>query len=145
MLFLTCGIRNSAQNSFILKAESHAKLIQNHICAISLRNLAFLQQELLFGFRERRQELWLPQPQGHVGILIMQRLSKHHLLVLFGDAPETERRRVVELLRTRIEDADLANAYQLVDRNRITLSADKILKEASRDTLRPFRFLIGKN
>lgn len=75
----------------------------------------------------------------------MQRLSKHHLLVLFGDAPETERRRVNELLRTRIEDADLANAYQLVDRNRITLSADKILKEAARETLRPFRFLIGKN
>jgi hypothetical protein len=75
----------------------------------------------------------------------MQQLSKHHLLVLFGDAPETERHRVTALLRTHIEAADLANAYQLLDRNRITCSADKILKEAARETLRPFRFLIGKN
>lgn len=75
----------------------------------------------------------------------MQRISKHHLLVLFGHAPASERKKVIELLRTRIEDADFARAYQLVDRNHITQSASKILKEAQRDTLRPFRFLIGKN
>jgi len=48
-------------------------------------------------------------------------------------------------LRDQLEDADFARAYQLVDRNHITVSARKILKEANRDAMRPFRFLIGKN
>lgn len=75
----------------------------------------------------------------------MQRISKHHLLVLFGNAPEAEHRRLTQWLRERLSDDDFARAYQLVDRNRITLSPRKILQEASRDQLRPFRFLIGKN
>ncbi|MFN4893157.1 MAG: hypothetical protein ACK5G0_05260 [Bacteroidota bacterium] len=75
----------------------------------------------------------------------MQRVSKHHLLVLFGDTQATEHRRMTQWLRERLSDDDFARAYQLVDRNHITLSPKKILQEASRDQLRPFRFLIGKN
>jgi hypothetical protein len=75
----------------------------------------------------------------------MQRVSKHHLLVLFGDTQETEHLRMTQWLRERLSDDDFARAYQLVDRNHITLSPKKILQEASRDQLRPFRFLIGKN
>ena len=75
----------------------------------------------------------------------MQRISKHHLLVLFQETPWEERRRMTLWLRDQLEDADFALAYQLVDRNHITLSARKILKEANRDVMRPFRFLIGKN
>jgi hypothetical protein len=75
----------------------------------------------------------------------MQRISKHHLLVLFGNAAEAEPHRVSRWLRDRLSDDDFARAYQLVDRNHITLSPRKILQEASRDQMRPFRFLIGKN
>jgi len=75
----------------------------------------------------------------------MQRISKNHLLVLFQETPWEERRRMTLWLRDQLEDADFARAYQLVDRNHITLSARKILKEANRDVMRPFRFLIGKN
>ncbi|MBM3432830.1 MAG: hypothetical protein FJX92_07540 [Bacteroidetes bacterium] len=75
----------------------------------------------------------------------MQRISKHHLLVLFRETPWEERRRMTLWLRDQLEDADFARAYQLVDRNHITVSARKILKEANRDAMRPFRFLIGKN
>ena len=75
----------------------------------------------------------------------MQRISKHHLLVLFRETPWEERRRMTLWLRDQLDDADFARAYQLVDRNHITLSARKILKEANRDVMRPFRFLIGKN
>jgi hypothetical protein len=52
---------------------------------------------------------------------------------------------MTQWLRERLSDDDFARAYQLVDRNHITLSPKKILQEASRDQLRPFRFLIGKN
>ena len=75
----------------------------------------------------------------------MQRVSKQHLLVLFGSASSTDKRRLTEWLRTQLDESDVAQAYQLVDRNHITFSAGKILKEVQRDTLRPFRFLIGKN
>ncbi|MFM7671395.1 MAG: hypothetical protein ACKO6Q_02240 [Bacteroidota bacterium] len=75
----------------------------------------------------------------------MQRVSKHHLLVLFGDASAAEHRRLTEWLRSQLSDDDFARAYQLLDRNRITSSADKILQESRREILRPFRFLIGKN
>jgi hypothetical protein len=44
-----------------------------------------------------------------------------------------------------LDEGDVARAYQLVDRNRITSSPSKVLQEVQRDTLRPFRFLIGKN
>ncbi len=66
-------------------------------------------------------------------------------MVLFQETPWEERRRMTLWLRDQLEDADFARAYQLVDRNHITLSARKILKEANRDVMRPFRFLIGKN
>lgn len=75
----------------------------------------------------------------------MQRVSKQHLLVLFGQASSSDERRLTEWLRAQVNESDVARAYQLVDRNRITLAADKVLKEVQRDTLRPFRFLIGKN
>lgn len=75
----------------------------------------------------------------------MQRVSKQHLLVLFGSAASSDDRRLTEWLRTQLDESDVTSAYQLVDRNRITCAADKILKEVQRDTLRPFRFLIGKN
>lgn len=75
----------------------------------------------------------------------MQRVSKQHLLVLFGQASSSDERRLTEWLRAQVNESDVARAYQLVDRNRITLAPDKVLKEVQRDTLRPFRFLIGKN
>ena len=75
----------------------------------------------------------------------MQRVSKHHLLVLFGDPSIAEHLRMTQWLRAQLRDEDFAQAYQLVDRNHITLSVRKIQKEASRSELRPFRFLIGKN
>ena len=75
----------------------------------------------------------------------MQRVSKQHLLVLFGSGASTDARRLTEWLRTQLGEADVAQAYQLVDRNRITCSPNKVLQELQRDTLRPFRFLIGKN
>jgi len=36
-------------------------------------------------------------------------------------------------------------AHELVDRNRITRKAHRILREADRYALRPFRFLINRN
>lgn len=75
----------------------------------------------------------------------MQRISKHHLLVLFGNTAQADHQRIAQWLRARLGDEDIARAYQLVDRNHITLSPRKILDEAGRDQLRPFRFLIGKN
>lgn len=75
----------------------------------------------------------------------MSRVSKHHLLVLFGEASAAEHRRLTNWLRAQLSDDDFAQAYQLVDRNHITLSPRKIQEEAQRDVLRPFRFLIGKN
>jgi hypothetical protein len=75
----------------------------------------------------------------------MQKVSKHHLLVLFGETSAAERFRMTQWLRKQLSDEEIARAYQLVDRNRITLSTKKILEESRRDVLRPFRFLIGKN
>lgn len=75
----------------------------------------------------------------------MQRVSKQHLLVLFGGSSSVDERRLTEWLRMQLDESDVARSYQLVDRNRITLNSAKILKEVQRDTLRPFRFLIGKN
>lgn len=36
-------------------------------------------------------------------------------------------------------------AHELVDRNRITVNAKKILRESNHYRLKPFRFLINKN
>ena len=66
-------------------------------------------------------------------------------MVIFRETPREEHRRISLWLRDQLNDDDFARAYQLVDRNHITLSARKILKEANREVMRPFRFLIGKN
>jgi hypothetical protein len=50
-----------------------------------------------------------------------------------------------DILRTAESDEQFCIAHELVNRNSITSSSRKILKEIRRIELRPFRFLINKN
>jgi|GEM_PF-4166339 hypothetical protein len=49
------------------------------------------------------------------------------------------------LLLTIGSPEQFCNAFELLNRNRITSQKKKIVKEACRRQLRPFRFLINKN
>lgn len=75
--------------------------------------------------------------------------SNRNLLVLFKSgfpderAMEQEMERLQEILLVTTQQFCIAN--ELVDRNRITSSSKKILKESRLIRLRAFQFLINKN
>jgi len=49
------------------------------------------------------------------------------------------------MLRTTESDDQFCKAHELVDRNRITCNAKRILKAIRYTELKPFRFLVNKN
>jgi hypothetical protein len=71
----------------------------------------------------------------------------HSLLVFFQHSFITEREeeRFQQLVHTVETPEEFCLAHELVDRNRITPDKRKIIKESSREELRPFRFLLNKN
>jgi len=77
--------------------------------------------------------------------------SNRNLLVLFntGLLDEKAIELEVECLRKILFIAGSAEqfytVYELVDRNRITSSKKRMLKESKHFRLRPFRFFISKN
>ncbi|MEO6613605.1 MAG: hypothetical protein ABIT05_12510 [Chitinophagaceae bacterium] len=77
--------------------------------------------------------------------------SNRNLLVLFkkgslhDQAKEKELEWINEMLLSSITPFQFCNASELVDRNRITSSYKKILKETRLTRLKAFRFLINKN
>ena len=77
--------------------------------------------------------------------------SNRNMLVLFKKgslhdrAPEQEMEWINEMLLSSITAAQFCIANELVDRNHITSSYKKILKETRFARLRAFRFLINKN
>ena len=77
--------------------------------------------------------------------------SNRNLLVLFKDgypddrAIEQEMEWINEMLLVTGTPQQFCTANELVDRNRITATPKKILKEARFNPLRAFRFLINKN
>ena len=77
--------------------------------------------------------------------------SNRDLLVLFKNQLMTEQsfQEEVECLNEILIIAEsseqFCKTHELVDRNRITSSMKKILKESQNFRLRPFRFLINKN
>jgi hypothetical protein len=77
--------------------------------------------------------------------------SNRNLLVLFkkgsaGDRlPDQELERIGEILLVACTPFQFCIVNELVDRNRISSNAKKILKETRSTRLRPFRFLINKN
>lgn len=73
--------------------------------------------------------------------------SNRDILVLLNTETITEQelQGLHRLLKT-VETTDhFCQAHELVDRNRITSTPRKIIKESRRYLLRPFRFLINKN
>lgn len=80
----------------------------------------------------------------------MNRYGRNLLVILKTDllsekALEKEYDYLHELLLHTESPEQFCLAHELVDRNRITSSKKKILKEARHFQLRPFRFLINKN
>ena len=77
--------------------------------------------------------------------------SNRDLLVLFKNQLMTEQSFeeevdwLNEILFTAESPEQFCKAHELVDRNQITFSNKKILKELRRSRLRPFRFLLNKN
>lgn len=77
--------------------------------------------------------------------------SNHNLLVLFNTglldekAIELEMQFLKDIVRTVESPEQFCSANELIDRNRITSSKKKILRESKHFRLRPFRFLINKN
>lgn len=68
-----------------------------------------------------------------------------HLGLLDEKTIEREVECLNEVLLTIESPEQFCRVHELVDRNRITYSRKKILKEYSHFTLKPFRFLINKN
>ncbi len=77
--------------------------------------------------------------------------SNRNLLVLFKHGSVDDRalaqelERINEMLLTSVTPLQFCIANELVNRNRITSNAKRILKETRFTRLRPFRFLINKN
>ena len=77
--------------------------------------------------------------------------SNRNLLVIFTTRSPDEKaiEQEVECLNQillNIESPEqFCTAHELVDRNRITSSKKKILKESRHFLMKPFRFLINKN
>lgn len=70
-----------------------------------------------------------------------------HNLLLFhhGLVTRQEEEYLRQIIVSTESPRQFCIAYELVNRNRITANSRKILKEARRIELRPFRFLINKN
>jgi hypothetical protein len=73
--------------------------------------------------------------------------NSRNLLVLFNNKfiSKQEADCLNQILLYTESPGQFCMAHELVDRNRITSSKEKILKESGRIELRPFRFLINKN
>ncbi|MEK7224719.1 MAG: hypothetical protein AAB221_03450 [Bacteroidota bacterium] len=64
----------------------------------------------------------------------------HHSFIL-----QQEEERLFRIVTETESPEQFCMAHELVNRNRITANSRRILKEARRMELRPFRFLINKN
>ncbi|MBI5858128.1 MAG: hypothetical protein HZB42_10840 [Sphingobacteriales bacterium] len=73
--------------------------------------------------------------------------SNQNLLMLFNrkTISEGELNSLNGMLLSADNPEQFCTAHELVNRNRITSSKEKIVKESRRLLLRPFRFLINKN
>ena len=77
--------------------------------------------------------------------------SNRNLLVIFGnrlpdeEAIEQEVECLNQVLLNIESPEQFCIAHELVDRNRITSSKKKLLKESRHFLMKPFRFLINKN
>jgi hypothetical protein len=71
----------------------------------------------------------------------------HSLLVFFQHAffIEEEEERLYQIIAQTRSIEQFCIAHELLDRNRITSKADKIINELYRKDKRPFRFFINKN
>lgn len=81
---------------------------------------------------------------------IMKNPTRNLLILLHGQpmseqAIEQEVDNLNTLLIITESTERFCSAHELVNRNRITSSKSKILKESRYTELRPFRFLINKN
>jgi hypothetical protein len=72
----------------------------------------------------------------------------HYSLLVFSPHAfirEMEELRLPSIIMSVDNQESFCRAHELVDRNRITAKAGKILKETQYEELREFRFLINKN
>ena len=77
--------------------------------------------------------------------LAMENDSNNLLLFHSGIITENEAAFLRKLILSTETSEQFCKAHELVNRNRITSSKKKIMKEYSLFQLRPFRFLINKN
>ena len=97
--------------------------------------------------------MWLSQYQGDDGLLNEKSMTSNHnkLLVLFytsisdDKAIRLEIDQLTGILHSTESPDQFCTANEMVDRNRITSSRKKMLKEAKQIRLRAFRFFINKN
>ncbi|NOT50005.1 MAG: hypothetical protein HOP10_01850 [Chitinophagaceae bacterium] len=71
----------------------------------------------------------------------------HSLVVFFQQAfnIEQEEERLYQIVSDTGSTEQFCLAHELLDRNRITSKANKIINELYRKDVRPFRFFINKN